>query len=461
MEYIPGVGLDQILLEQKRLQPYELIEIFSQICKGLAHVHSKGLVHRDLKPGNVMVAREEFGDLLVKIVDFGIAKEQSTAQSVTQTGEILGSPLYMSPEQANAAKVDARSDIYSVGCMLYEAATGRPPFQCEGALQTLVMRLNNDPPPFEEVAPFACLSGELEAVVRRALQREPDARYQTMAALCADLRELVRIHPAPTEMAESIKTLRVNAPIVESVLPKEPVRWKSIAVQAAAVVLMAAGLLTLAWYFLQEQKKAVRLAPPPTVAVSQPAPKASIVRASSTSPDSAAPAAATREQSNSVPDGDAATQEVLQQSAAIAEVPAPIRQQWKGIDDLIKAQRHFEAAEGCKKLISDLNTQGFQLNPFTAEVHCAAGVEAAELKDIPTAQSHLSAAVQIFSAHKMYEREGRTLIALAQLEYMMKRFEKAHDDLAKADRLLRPTNPGRADQARAAMQQIESQMQTQ
>jgi serine/threonine protein kinase len=276
LEYIPGVGLDDILQSKHKLDPHELIDIFSQICKGLAHAHSKGIVHRDMKPSNVMVAKEETGEFAVKIVDFGIAKQDRT-QAITTTGELLGSPLYMSPEQAMGQKVDARSDIYSVGCMLYECATGKPPFMGENSIQTLCLRLNRDPKPFSEVAPFACLSAELEAVVMRSLKREPADRYQTIAALQADLRALDQVHPRPSATIQGLKTLRSQtyqaAPLDSALYDRNP--WRENAASMVIVMLLAGMAATFGYFTWINKGKmpwmtSAAATPPPAVAAPAP-----------------------------------------------------------------------------------------------------------------------------------------------------------------------------------------------
>lgn len=272
LEYIPGIGLDQMLKQKKRLDAHELIEIFCQLCRGLAHVHHKGIVHRDLKPSNVMVVTDETGEIQVKIVDFGIAK-QDRPQSITQTGELLGSPLYMSPEQALGGHVDSRSDIYSVGCMLFEAATGRAPFVGDNAIATLVMRLNHEPPTFDQVAPFAGLSAQLERVIMRSLKRDVTERYQTIAALQADLRDLEQVHPKPSGTLQGLRSLRVER---DTALPPSEERARvGVATATLAVLVMTA--LGGAYWVSQGHAKAPSAVPikaasvaPPVVAHAMP-----------------------------------------------------------------------------------------------------------------------------------------------------------------------------------------------
>jgi serine/threonine protein kinase len=276
-EYIPGIGLDVMLRAKGRLEPHDLIEIFSQICKGLSHVHHKGIVHRDLKPSNIMVVKDEAGDLQVKIVDFGIAKQDRT-QAITQTGELLGSPLYMSPEQALGQQVDARSDIYSVGCMLYESAVGKPPFMGENSISTLVMRLNHEPVAFEQAAPFCGMPEGLEKAVMRALRRDPAERYQTIAALQADLKELERVSPPkPSATIQGLRTLRSqnSATPPPVVAFSDRPRWLEVGALMTVIVLLAGTAAGFAYLWSQSHNKtsphAVESTPPVVAEEAKPA----------------------------------------------------------------------------------------------------------------------------------------------------------------------------------------------
>ncbi|CAN5142688.1 hypothetical protein BH10CYA1_BH10CYA1_38040 [soil metagenome] len=191
MEFIQGVSLDALLEEQKFLSADEFFDIFSQICDGLAHVHERGVVHRDIKPSNIMLSKTAHDKWMVHIVDFGIAKVlpsgQGAVQHLTQTGEIFGSPLYMSPEQCKGRVVDARSDIYSLGCVMFEALTGSPPHRGESAIETLMFHVNAKAPKLSERRPDIGECAELDKIVAAALDAAPDLRYQTIGKLKADL----------------------------------------------------------------------------------------------------------------------------------------------------------------------------------------------------------------------------------------------------------------------------------
>jgi len=181
MEILQGVDLRQ-RLAQGRLSPHEAGSIAMQVADGLAFAHEHGVIHRDIKPANIMLLR---GDR-VKIMDFGIARLQAS-DIKTQTGVLLGTPKYMSPEQVAGRPLDERSDIFSLGCVLYEMWTGRPPFT--GAdISQLMHNIGTATP----VAPgrLAALPPISDLIVTRALAKDPAARYQKAQELAADLRSV-------------------------------------------------------------------------------------------------------------------------------------------------------------------------------------------------------------------------------------------------------------------------------
>lgn len=189
MDYLDGVELQTLLSHCDHLDMPNFINIFTQICDALAYAHDKGLIHRDLKPGNIMLVKGPSGTDTVKIIDFGIAKmlrEQNT-NNITTTGEMLGSPAYMSPEQCGGVVLDSRSDIYSLGCVMYEAICGGLPFRNESAIGTIMMQVNDTAPSFATVRPDLQVAEELERIVFKALEKNPANRYQTAADLSEDL----------------------------------------------------------------------------------------------------------------------------------------------------------------------------------------------------------------------------------------------------------------------------------
>lgn len=192
MDYVNGRSLAEIMAKEEKFEPERAIRIFVQIAAALAHAHAKGIIHRDLKANNVLLMNAGESADVVKIVDFGIAKliapeNPNSTSNVTMTGEIFGSPLAMSPEQCRGEKADARSDIYSFGCLMYEMLTGKPVFSASNSLEILFKQLHDMPDSFKVANPSAKIPPRLEAITFKALQKELKQRYQSMEALLDDL----------------------------------------------------------------------------------------------------------------------------------------------------------------------------------------------------------------------------------------------------------------------------------
>jgi serine/threonine protein kinase len=187
MDCLEGKSLAQTIDEEGPLTYQRAVNVFKQVCDGLEAAHRKGIIHRDLKPGNLILMPQEVGPELVKIVDFGIAKmmpsENSQALRLTQTGEVFGSPIFMSPEQCLGKQLDTRSDIYSLGCVMYEALTGLAPLMGENFLETLNKHVGEKPKPFSETAPGKQIPEQIEEAVFKCLEKNPDDRFQTAGEL--------------------------------------------------------------------------------------------------------------------------------------------------------------------------------------------------------------------------------------------------------------------------------------
>ena len=194
MDYLEGESLGDLISREGKLAPDRALPIFLQTCDALAHAHDRSVIHRDLKPSNLMLVEQDGKKDFVKIVDFGIAKlldihlspNEVTHQRLTHTGDIFGSPLYMSPEQCSGSESDRRSDIYSMGCLMYETLSGVPPFVGANTLDTLRLKLSDAPTPSIEAKSDRLLK-RLNAVVQKCLQKDPDDRYDTMKELRTDL----------------------------------------------------------------------------------------------------------------------------------------------------------------------------------------------------------------------------------------------------------------------------------
>ncbi len=183
MELLEGTDLRELMARGRVPLPLAL-DVMAQAAEGLAHAHEHGVVHRDIKPGNIMVVR----DRVAKIMDFGIARVRASDVK-TQTGAILGSPRYMSPEQVTGQPADRRSDIFSLGVVLHEIAAGEPPFSAPTVTQLMHQIATATPRPPSATNP--AVPPMLDLIVAKALEKQPDARYQSAAELAKDLRACV------------------------------------------------------------------------------------------------------------------------------------------------------------------------------------------------------------------------------------------------------------------------------
>lgn len=186
MEYLEGEDLAQRLHRCGPLPVPQVVELLIQVCDALAEAHAQGVVHRDLKPANLFCARRRDGSLVVKVLDFGISKVERSGQlpsaSMTQGGVPMGSPRYMSPEQTKSARdVDARSDIWAVGVIMYELLSGRPPFEADSLMGLGLQIVGASPVPLRELR--SDVPDELAAVVHRCLEKDRAARFQGTGAL--------------------------------------------------------------------------------------------------------------------------------------------------------------------------------------------------------------------------------------------------------------------------------------
>lgn len=179
MDFCEGVTLKKVIEKQGELPVRRALTIMEQLLQTLGAAHKRGIVHRDVKPENLMLLKDEDGREVVKVLDFGIAKlrESGSDSSMTMEGASIGTPQYMSPEQASGEKdLDHRVDLYSAGIMLYEMLTGKPPFVGQTVLQTLILHLTQKPAPFAEEYGFPEV---IETLVLRALEKNRETRYQS------------------------------------------------------------------------------------------------------------------------------------------------------------------------------------------------------------------------------------------------------------------------------------------
>jgi eukaryotic-like serine/threonine-protein kinase len=212
MEYVEGVTLRDIVHTEGPMESQRAIEVIADACQALNFSHQHGIIHRDVKPANIMISKAG----AVKVMDFGIARALADANSVTQTAAVIGTAQYLSPEQARGEKVDARSDVYSLGCVLYEVLTGEPPFIGDSPVAVAYQHVREDPVPASQRHPG--ISPELDAVVLKALAKNPDNRYQTAAEMRADL---IRVHSGEAPEAPKVLTDAERTSLLASSSPSD------------------------------------------------------------------------------------------------------------------------------------------------------------------------------------------------------------------------------------------------
>ncbi|HEX9891878.1 MAG TPA: Stk1 family PASTA domain-containing Ser/Thr kinase [Actinomycetota bacterium] len=263
MEFLEGRTLKQVIAEEGRLHPDRASEIAEGVAKALGAAHAQGLVHRDVKPGNIMLTPQ--GE--VKVMDFGIARV-TTGEALTQTATVLGTASYFSPEQAKGEAVDARSDIYAVGCVLYEMLTGRPPFSGDSAVGVAYKHVREDAPLPSSLNPD--VSRTMDAVIMKALSKNPANRYQSASDMAQDLARVRQGMPvAATPVLPGDPTQMVTRPVTQGTavmdaLPEEDEEpggsrtWLVVLV----TVLVVALLGTAAFFLVRELTSG-----PPMVAV--------------------------------------------------------------------------------------------------------------------------------------------------------------------------------------------------
>lgn len=225
MEILEGRSLDHWLSHPSIEHRMRCLPRFIEIAEGLAHAHENGIVHRDLKPSNVVVMKGPQGEQ-AKVLDFGVAKNLGATpeQKATATGSIVGSPLYMSPEQFSGREVDARCDVYSFGCLLYELVAGRPPFVTESVFALMDAHCNHDPPPIDYSPPYETLARKLHLIALKAMRKDPQSRFANLSEV-AELLRAVEQDPtislgfaSPVRISKPGRTIPQSVPIVLAML---------------------------------------------------------------------------------------------------------------------------------------------------------------------------------------------------------------------------------------------------
>ncbi|HWG65539.1 MAG TPA: Stk1 family PASTA domain-containing Ser/Thr kinase [Streptosporangiaceae bacterium] len=215
MEYVDGRTLRDLLRDDRRLLPERALEITDGVLRALDYSHRNGIVHRDIKPANVMLTRSAE----VKVMDFGIARAVSDAQAtMTQTAQVIGTAQYLSPEQARGERVDARSDLYSTGCLLYELLTGRPPFTGDSPVAIAYQHVREDPIPPSHIDPD--IPPWADSIVLKAMAKDPAQRYQSAAEMRTDIqRALSGVPVAPPQQTQRMGARTMAAGSTSAIPP--------------------------------------------------------------------------------------------------------------------------------------------------------------------------------------------------------------------------------------------------
>jgi eukaryotic-like serine/threonine-protein kinase len=263
MEYVDAKTLADYLAGGGRIMPERAIEIAETVCDALSMAHAHGIIHRDIKPANIMITSK--GD--VKVTDFGIARVISGADTLAQTAAVLGTASYLSPEQAQSQPVDQRSDIYSLGCVLYEMVTGRPPFSGDSPVMVASKHVLEQPAPPSKLNPD--VAPGLEAVIMKALSKNPDNRYQDADEMRADLERarLGQTVQATPLLPESARTQRIApaGPPTAVLPPVEPENgersrwWIPALIVLLILAVLGGGLYLLASSLLNTNAASVNV----------------------------------------------------------------------------------------------------------------------------------------------------------------------------------------------------------
>ncbi len=258
MEYLDGRTLDQVVNDEGPIEWRRVLNIGQQVCRSLREAHNLGVVHRDLKPGNVMLLHADDDTDQVKVLDFGLVKsfivgQELEGRAITQQGMLMGSPPYMAPEQGEKNHADPRSDIYSLGTVLYEALTGAPPFTGKSAMEVILKHVHQPVPPMRVTG--EPVPAEMEAFVARCLAKSPMDRFQSMDEVLQALQEL----STPQQFATPTGGIPVQHAPAKTGLRLMPILLFVIA------VMLGAGVATTVIRSLRPAETTTPPAPPPAV----------------------------------------------------------------------------------------------------------------------------------------------------------------------------------------------------
>ncbi len=241
MEYLEGQTLSAALKQLGKFDSWRAIRVIMQCCSALADAHAAGVVHRDLKPSNIMLVQRGTESDFVKVLDFGVA--QLEGSRMTKSGDVFGTPQYMSPEQLRGEAIDGRSDLSSLGVILYELLTGRLPFRSTNMVGYVHLHLNEAPPPFREANPNVSIHPAIEAAVMHALAKAPESRPQSAQAMAAELEGALAGRSPLTNASSQGPMPAAPAPVDAAMVPAPPPARRGAPV--GLVVGLAVGALVL------------------------------------------------------------------------------------------------------------------------------------------------------------------------------------------------------------------------
>jgi serine/threonine protein kinase len=196
MRYVDGTDLGVLIVSERRLHPRHAAPIVAQVASALDAAHERGLVHRDVKPANILIESHE-GAPHAYLTDFGLSKLTSSTSGLTKTGRWVGTVDYAAPEQVQAGETNASTDVYALGCVLYEALTGQVPFPRSREVAKIVAHVSEPPPAISETAPDCPGEPKLTEIVRRAMAKEPADRYQSAGELASAVAAAAQTTPPP------------------------------------------------------------------------------------------------------------------------------------------------------------------------------------------------------------------------------------------------------------------------
>lgn len=253
MEHVDGQPLSSVIKASGAMEVASVQSIFLQVCTALEALHKAGMVHRDIAPSNIMVVKGEYGDQ-AKVIDFGLSKpfiNIQDSQRLTKTGHTIGTPWYMSPEQCTGHQVDARSDIYAIGCVMYECLTGQPPFPTTNMLECMSLHVKGKAEPLQKHREELCRYPQLASIIKTCLEKDPHKRFQTATELRQALTEM---SSQPCDDKSALKGTRDEPPrlISSAVKQSKQKLLLSLAIAAGVLTVFASAIYVSMQRFLSD-----------------------------------------------------------------------------------------------------------------------------------------------------------------------------------------------------------------